>query len=52
MNKIVSYINKIIECQKRKSIERKYYNLFMLLDLDYYQYLELQRMKNKELNRI
>lgn len=52
MNKIKSYIIRLIADQKRKSIEIKYYNLFMLLDLDYYQYLELQRMKNKELNRI
>ncbi len=52
MKRVMILINKLILDRKIKSIELKYYNLFMLLDLDYYQYLELQRMKNKELNRI
>jgi len=52
MNKIVFYINKLIADQKRKFIERKYYDLFMLVDLDYYQYLELQKMKKKEIDKL
>ena len=52
MKKLLNYIDRVVIGRKIKSIERKYYDLFMLLDLDYYQYLELKRMKNKELNRI
>jgi hypothetical protein len=36
--------------QKRNDIEMKYKYMFELLDLDWYGYLELQRMKKKELS--
>jgi hypothetical protein len=36
--------------QKRNDIEMKYKYMFDLLDLDWYGYLELQRMKKRELS--
>ena len=35
--------------RKRNEIEMKYKHMFMFLDLDWYGYLELVRMKKREL---
>jgi len=35
---------------KKKYIEKKYHDIFVLLDLDWYQYLELQKLKNEEID--
>lgn len=53
MRSILKAIRLYIVCfraeQKRYEIEMNYKYLFEFLELDWYGYLELQRMKNKEL---
>ena len=48
--RIYAVISRFRAEQKRNDIEMKYKYMFELLDLDWYGYLELQRMKNKELS--
>lgn len=47
--RIYAVISRFRAEQKRNEIEMKYKYMFELLDLDWYGYLELQRMKKKEL---
>ena len=47
--RIYAVISRFRAEQKRNDIEMKYKYMFELLDLDWYGYLELQRMKKKEL---
>ena len=48
--RIYAVISRFRAEQKRNDIEMKYKYMFELLDLDWYGYLELQRMKKKELS--
>ena len=48
--RIYAVISRFRAEQKRNDIEMKYKCMFELLDLDWYGYLELQRMKKKELS--
>lgn len=47
--RIYAVISRFRAEQRRNEIEMKYKYIFELLDLDWYGYLELQRMKKKEL---
>lgn len=47
--RIYAVISRFRAEQRRNEIEMKYKYMFELLDLDWYGYLELQRMKKKEL---
>jgi Ca2+-binding EF-hand superfamily protein len=48
--RIYAVISRFRAEQKRNDIEMKYKCMFELFDLDWYGYLELQRMKKKELS--
>jgi Ca2+-binding EF-hand superfamily protein len=48
--RIYAVISRFRAEQKRNDIEMKYKYMFELFDLDWYGYLELQRMKKKELS--
>lgn len=47
--RILAVISRFRAEQKRNDIEIKYKFMFELLDLNWYGYLELQRMKKREL---
>lgn len=49
--RIYAVISRFRAEQKRNDIEMKYKYMFELLDLDWYGYLELQRMKKNELSK-
>jgi Ca2+-binding EF-hand superfamily protein len=49
---MIKLINKIYYESKRKDIEIKYKCLFETIDLDWNGYVHLQKMKNKELDKI
>jgi len=48
--RIYAVISRFRAEQKRNDIEMKYKYMFELLDLDWHGYLELQRMKKRELS--
>jgi len=50
--KIINWFKRLYLETKKNKIEEKYKSIFLILDLDYYQYLELQRMKQKELDKV